>query len=172
MFKVVPHSFYFRALLNFFFFFHHNFLDFWYFLLLAVQPKDATDCNLHRWEILEKCRLFIPWLWLLDAVRMNLFLFIFLVVFFKRHDSAHGVLACRLGGGVPVRPIWVLNITWVESHFWIIHLYIYIYIHIYLYRACIYIHTQWTGSTPTLHTEVWLVLAYFWNGLLMVIAFR
>lgn len=141
MFKVVPHSFYFRALLNFFFFFHHNFLDFWYFLLLAVQPKEATNCNLHRWEILEKCRLFIPWLWLLDAVRMNLFLFIFLVVFFKRHDSAHGVLACRLGGGVPVRPIWVLNITWVESPFWIIHLYIYIYIHIYLYRAYIYTYT-------------------------------
>lgn len=61
--------------------------------------------------------------------------------------------ACAQSAGVSVLRTQVLkrHICWVAP------------LEIYLY---VYMYTQWTGSTPTLHTEVWLVLAYIWNDLL------
>lgn len=93
-------------------------------------------------EIVEKCRLFIPWLRLLLTC---LFLLIFQWFYSNATMTLHTASVSHpLGGGVSVRPVWLLNIMLVESPFGIIHLYSHIYIYIYtdIDFICIYKHSE------------------------------
>lgn len=111
------------------------------FFFTTGNSTKGSDRLLRFWKWVG---FFIPWLRLLLTS-------VFLLIFFSLHKlclhtSYKWRSVCMASPGAEHYACWVALFE--------LHIYISIYKHIYWYRFNMYIQTQWTGSTPTLHTEV------------------